>query len=187
MTRSCGASSRTISTTLGGALAAGSALGYAPPRPGRHASPPTRPPLARRFSRTPPDRGRVRRRRWTCRPEATFGWLAEGVGFEPTTERGPSVAVFKTAALGHYASPPCRQAGRSSRCGDASDPPTCPQAAPGTCPGAWSSLPQTRCVTTPADLSWLAACRSVAMVTMGGLFTGAFDRGAGEERTPVRV
>ncbi len=28
------------------------------------------------------------------------------MGFEPMTERGPSVAVFKTAALGHYASPP---------------------------------------------------------------------------------
>src|ERR1700754_1055963 len=30
------------------------------------------------------------------------------MGFEPMTERGPSVAVFKTAALGHYASPPAR-------------------------------------------------------------------------------
>ncbi len=31
--------------------------------------------------------------------------LAEGVGFEPTMGYEP-IAVFKTAALGHYASPP---------------------------------------------------------------------------------
>ena len=31
--------------------------------------------------------------------------MAEGVGFEPTMGYEP-IAVFKTAALGHYASPP---------------------------------------------------------------------------------
>src|SRR3954467_2684656 len=34
--------------------------------------------------------------------------LAEGVGFEPTMGYEP-IAVFKTAALGHYASPPVRR------------------------------------------------------------------------------
>lgn len=33
------------------------------------------------------------------------GRVAEGVGFEPTMGYEP-IAVFKTAALGHYASPP---------------------------------------------------------------------------------
>ena len=58
----------------------------------------------------PDDNGRVMsrtiwsRRAWTWRSAVTE-LLAEGVGFEPTMGYEP-IAVFKTAALGHYASPP---------------------------------------------------------------------------------